>query len=61
MMLEEFDTRYTKNAVCPYCGFTINDSWELIDDSGEIECNECEKTFFYERYVEVTYNTRKIK
>lgn len=61
IMIKEFDTRYTKNAVCPYCGCIINDSWELIGDSGEINCDKCEKSFFYERYIEVTYNTMKIE
>lgn len=47
--------------VCPYCEHKFQDSWEFNQDSGEIECYDCEKTFFYERVVDVHYSTSKLE
>lgn len=47
--------------VCPYCGETQSDGRDYEGDSGEIECADCEKEFFYERNHEVTYSTSRQK
>lgn len=54
---EPFDT---EEIVCPYCGYEHQDSWEMEDDDGDIDCDECGKTFYFTRNVEVTYSTSRI-
>lgn len=56
----EGDTSYTKEITCPWCGYEFSDSWEY-SDYGEMECGECERIFFLERVVDVTYSTKKVK
>ena len=46
------------SAVCPWCGYIHNDSWELDDEAEEI-CGNCDKEFKSQREVEVTYSTVK--
>lgn len=58
-MAEEFDTDYTSEVVCPYCGHQHRDSWELLEDCDTYECVSCEKEFEYQRETEVTYCTWK--
>lgn len=54
-----FDHKYTDEVVCPHCGYTHSDSWEMGE--GKSECSDCEKPFELERYVSVSYITAKIK
>lgn len=54
------DTENTKNIICPYCGYEDEDSFELQRDSWNTECISCWKKLFYERYIDVTYTTKKI-
>lgn len=54
------DCLFTDELMCPYCGHTTSDSWEL-DDEGEICCDECNETFKYTRNFEVTYSSYKSK
>ncbi len=57
------ETNCTPETVCPYCGYESQDSWELgnyTNNDGEIECGKCEKTYRWNRYIDVTYNTRKM-
>lgn len=51
---------YTGNIVCPYCGSEDEESWEHYDESGDIECPGCDKTFEYSRNTTVEYCTSKI-
>ena len=53
------DTKYTSNIICPHCGYEDQDSWEMTKDSGEVNCSRCDKEFFVERDVTVTYSTSK--
>lgn len=56
---EEIDYEWTPEVVCPYCGYEQRDSWELTEDTGETYCDECERTFGYQRFTEYTYTTTK--
>lgn len=58
-MVKEINTQYTIEIVCPYCGYEFMDSWEEYD-SGTTECRECEKEFYFDRDVAVTYCSNKI-
>lgn len=55
----------TDEIVCPYCGYTFQDFWEVF--SGEtavevtLECPGCEKEFLVEPNWDVTYYSSKIE
>jgi len=51
---------YSQDMVCPYCGHAQSDSWEFDRDDGEAECGDCDRTFRYSRYVEITFSTTPI-
>lgn len=51
---KDINYKYTCEIVCPYCGHEHSNSWEF-SDSGVTGCNKCEKKFFYQRDVDVTY------
>jgi hypothetical protein len=57
-MKKEIDHEYTDEVVCPYCGHEHSDSWEY-GDGGIVDCDGCEKKFFFERDVVVTYVSAK--
>lgn len=57
-MAEEFDTEYTEDVTCPWCGKEETDSWEFKD--GEHECGWCDKPFEVYRHVSVEYSTTKV-
>jgi len=65
MMQESFDTLYTHDPVCPFCGHKVRDVWEInfgsAEGETEIDCGECEKTFIVSRHVTVDYCTYKPK
>jgi hypothetical protein len=54
----DIDHNFTTFAVCPYCGYEHRDCFEW-SDSGNVECEKCDKTFWCDREVEVTYTTSK--
>jgi DNA-directed RNA polymerase subunit RPC12/RpoP len=60
-MTDAFAASHTQEIVCPHCGYVHGDSWEMPDSDNDFECSECEKLFSYERYIEITYTTRKPK
>lgn len=55
---QQFDTSWTKEAVCPHCGHEQSDSWEY-SDSGVYNCGSCDKKFHLTRNTKVTYTTEK--
>ena len=57
--MQEIDHEYTREPVCPYCGYVFTDAWEL-DDSTDIECYRCEKEIHIERNVRVDWTTSKV-
>lgn len=62
---KEIDHEYTREIVCPYCGYEFSDSWGygLDENPYEIECcnEDCLKTFEAWIDVEVSYCTDKIE
>jgi protein-arginine kinase activator protein McsA len=61
-MSEDIDHEYTKEIVCPHCGYEYGDSWEYGDgeDIGELECDNCYKPFYAERIITIDYSTQKL-
>lgn len=63
-MKKEIDHECTDEITCPHCGSEFSDSWEYgsgDDEIGLIECGECEKLFYANRNVSVSYSTEKAK
>lgn len=58
--------KYTRNIICPYCGWEDKDSWEVFDGEDgdgaetEVDCGNCEKTFSVILNVEFSYTSKKI-
>lgn len=53
------DTSFTKEIVCPFCGYVFHDSWEYNEDDGSyIDCMSCGKEFWLELDHDITYCTR---
>ena len=50
----------TDEVICPHCGYSLRDSWDLQDDHGKLECDECGKEFeYYRQNLGVVYSTYK--
>ena len=63
-MTKEIDHECTNEIVCPYCGNEFSDSWEYSSSDeqiGLIECGECEKSFYANRNITITYSTEKAR
>lgn len=60
MTPDEWSCLCTDDPVCPYCGSTQDDFYEVTRDSGETECSTCSRPFFYEREVSVSYSTSPV-
>lgn len=62
---QHIDHEYTREIVCPYCGYVFSDSWDygLETRPSEMECNneDCLKTFDAYIDVDVTYITDRIE
>jgi len=59
------DCEYTSEIVCPYCGYEFSDSWDVNSSVGDgdldnQECDECGKTFFCRRDIDVSYVSEKL-
>lgn len=62
-MSEEIDTKYTRDLICPYCGYAQSEPYELFlsgDDCDGVECGSCERDFDCERHVDISYSSYKI-
>jgi DNA-directed RNA polymerase subunit RPC12/RpoP len=55
----EIDHEWTREIVCPYCGYEHTDCFEY-PDSGKHSCHRCNKEFTFIREIEVTYTTEKL-
>ena len=58
---ENIDADYCNEITCPFCGFQEMDSEECPDSKDEEECLECGSIFSYERKIEVSYSSTKVK
>jgi hypothetical protein len=60
-MTDTINHDYTRDIVCPYCGHEHRDSWEISKNEdgagGDMECQECDKTFSWHCTVSVDYCT----
>jgi len=60
--MKEIKFYNTDAIVCPHCTHIFENSEEVHYISGEIPCEECEKTFYFTRHTKITYFTSaKIK
>ena len=60
--MSEIKHKYTKEIVCPYCGYEFSDSWDYssdLEDIGLIDCENCDKSFYANRIVTIDYSTEK--
>jgi hypothetical protein len=57
----ELDHCHTDGIVCPHCGYNEEDDLFEYPDADEKICNHCEKSFSFERDIQVTYSTQKIE
>lgn len=55
------DHKFTEEIVCPWCGNVYYYSYEFKDDYGEIECDDCGRSFRYDRIISVEYSTHRVK
>ena len=60
--MKEIDHKYTREAVCPYCGYEFSDTWDFNlqhdGDKTEVDC-DCGETFWLWINIDVDYTTRK--
>lgn len=61
-----YETQYTDEPICPHCGKSVSDAWEINfgatgDEETELECGHCEKPFTVSRRITVKYCTSKLK
>lgn len=59
--MPEIDHEYTNEAVCPWCGNEVGESWEFGDYVDDYECDDCGKHFNISRNTEITYCTSRNK
>lgn len=62
-MIEPLDTSMTDEPICPHCGETVSDAWEIrfpSDGSTVIDCGSCENKFRCKKNEWVTYTTEKV-
>jgi len=60
--MSEFDTEYTGQAICPYCGYAERDSWEIgegQEGDTDHDCGKCGATYDVCVSVDISYTTRK--
>jgi len=57
--MKHIDCQFTREVVCPYCGYEHGDSWEIDQNDFEMECEECGMRFKGYREIEVTYSSEK--
>lgn len=48
-------------AICPYCGEQHGDCWDWVTEDGHCtECAACEREYWVEAYVDITYLTKPL-
>jgi len=59
MDMQTWETDFTDEITCPYCGYEYEQSFEFGDYDDEVLCESCNKTFSMARYERVSYSTEK--
>jgi len=59
--MDEIDHVYTKEIVCPYCGYEHSSTDYRVDDhmSGSDNCVGCGEGFDFEADIEITWVTSR--
>lgn len=57
--MENFETSYTDQPVCPYCGHAHSDAWGM--EEGNSCCDACDKEFFLTEHVTIKYKTSRLE
>lgn len=61
---EKIHNKYTREVVCPHCGYEMSDSWELElehdGDEMEVDCVDCGEPFIVSINIKITYSTFKL-
>ena len=55
---EWIDCFHKRYAVCPWCGYEDEDSWEYEEGETEAECPNCGKEFTVIAEIEMNYTTK---
>lgn len=61
-----FDTEWTDEPKCPYCGFEGQDWWDGLEpksdgDSWDVDCGDCGKEYRVIMSVSTHFSTEKIE
>ena len=62
---EEFELEFTREAVCPYCGYVESESYDVFTDAefdgceAVIPCGGCDKEYEVVLNIEYSYTTKK--
>ena len=64
--MPDFETEYTREIVCPHCGYVHGDSWEVefgegMDGDTEMDCHNCAVEFAVSRIGTIEYTSTKIE
>lgn len=59
------DSEHRDKVTCPHCGHEARDSVAIfvglgIDDSTDVSCGACDRSFMAERNITITYSSRKL-
>lgn len=58
--VETYKVGAVREITCPYCNSSQSDSWEAPDE-GDYECETCGGTYGFQRNVEVSYSSKRLK
>jgi hypothetical protein len=62
--MPNFDCEYTVDPICPYCGETQSDAWELnLDSDGEeteTDCDSCGLPISVTVSMSIRYSTKPV-
>jgi DNA-directed RNA polymerase subunit RPC12/RpoP len=64
MFNKEIDCSFTRDVVCPHCGYEFKDSYDFFEYHGQeadLECYECGKEFIACSHITIDYSSHKKK
>ena len=59
MTEREIDCWKVEEITCPWCGWQVDYSAEY-PDAGKVDCEECGRSFKYQREIDVDYTSEKL-